>query len=243
MARPGPPNRSGRSLPALAVTFTVLAAALAAAPASAHVEVTPAEVRSRLFAGGNVVLLDVREYGEFCDVRGHVENAVCLPWISGVLEARAADLPPLDWDVIVTCASGGRSHTAATWLDDQGFTSVMDMQGGMTGWPYATEACATRPLLAVAHEGGATVLDWIPADGTQDYDVLRGDLVDLADDGARVNLGPALCLRRLTAYTYEADLDRPGPGRAWFYVVRITGSDYGTCTDGHLREAAVPGCD
>jgi rhodanese-related sulfurtransferase len=96
-------------------------------------------------AGGNVVVVDVREPSEYCDslaaVPGHIVGAVNMPWNSGVLQANYGLLDPND-STIVVCRSGARSNAAANFLDGESFTNVFDMLGGMTAWQHETELCA-----------------------------------------------------------------------------------------------------
>ncbi len=53
-------------------------AALAAGPAAAHTDVTAATARAMILAGG-VIVVDVREYSEFCSTVQHIPDALCLP--------------------------------------------------------------------------------------------------------------------------------------------------------------------
>jgi hypothetical protein len=68
-----------------------------------------------------------------------------MPWNSGALQADFGYLNPVDTTIVV-CRSGNRSHLAASFLDDQGFTNVFDMLGGMTAWQYETELCASAGI-------------------------------------------------------------------------------------------------
>jgi rhodanese-related sulfurtransferase len=112
--------------------------------ASAHTDLTPAEVKAMLDAGGDIVVVDVREESEYCDSTynppGHIPDAVNMPWNSGYLQDRYDELPA-DHDIIVVCRSGNRSNSAANFLDGLGFTSVFDMLGGMNAWLWETEDC------------------------------------------------------------------------------------------------------
>ncbi|MFH1314667.1 MAG: rhodanese-like domain-containing protein [Candidatus Eisenbacteria bacterium] len=112
--------------------------------AYSHTDVTSAQVKAILDAGGNVVVLDVREESEYCDSThtpaGHIAGAINMPWNSGYLQAHYGELAPDD-NTIVVCRSGARSNAAANFLDGLGFTHVFDMLGGMTAWGYTTEIC------------------------------------------------------------------------------------------------------
>lgn len=128
---------------------------LAGAAAQAHTDLTTAQVKAILDAGGSVVVLDVREESEYCDslasTPGHILDSINMPWTSGVLQANFGDLDPDD-STIVVCRSGNRSNTAANFLDEQGFTNVFDMLGGMTAWQYETELCASAGVSGDRHD-------------------------------------------------------------------------------------------
>ena len=112
--------------------------------AYSHTDVTPAEVKTMVDAGGNVVVVDVREESEYCDSTytppGHIPGAINMPLYSGYFQAHYTELAPDDTTIIV-CRSGNRSNTAANFLDGEGFTNVFDMLGGMNAWGYETEVC------------------------------------------------------------------------------------------------------
>lgn len=73
-------------------------------------------------------VLDVRDPDEFKG--GHVPGAVPMPMPT--VPVRYSELPR-DTPIWVICQSGGRSHTAATWLAHQGY-DVRNVQGGTSEW-------------------------------------------------------------------------------------------------------------
>ena len=91
-----------------------------------------------------LIVVDVREQSEFCNTQatppGHIPGALNYPWNSGVLQDRYNELPP-HGDILVVCGVGGRSAQAAQFLCSNGYTSVYNMTGGMTAWPWETELC------------------------------------------------------------------------------------------------------
>ena len=139
-----------------AVVFLV--AVLTAAFAYAHTDVTPAEVKAMMDAGGTLTIVDVREESEYCDSTysppGHIPGAINMPYNSGYLQDHYGELP-INEDIVVVCWSGGRSNMAANFLDGEGFTSIFDMLGGMNAWVYETELCwpASVPDLDVGQAG------------------------------------------------------------------------------------------
>lgn len=79
-------------------------------------------------------LVDVRTAAEFAS--GHIENAVNYD----IYEADfGRNLAKLDKSrtVMVYCAAGGRSATAAEQLKKLGFSKVYDLAGGMGAWKKA----------------------------------------------------------------------------------------------------------
>lgn len=78
------------------------------------------------------LLVDVREPGEFAEVRA--PGAVLLPTSS--LAARIDELPR-DRQLLVVCHLGGRSAAVANFLLQRGWTDVHNVAGGMDAWERA----------------------------------------------------------------------------------------------------------
>ena len=82
----------------------------------------------------DALVLDVREQAEFA--QSHILNARWLPLSQ--LEARAGELEKFkDKPLIVYCASGNRSSTAASALTKRGFSKVVNLAGGFIAWQQA----------------------------------------------------------------------------------------------------------
>jgi rhodanese-related sulfurtransferase len=79
---------------------------------------------------GQVLVLDVREPGEFDSVLGHIAGALLLPL--GELHAKL-DTVPRDRPVVAVCRSGARSARATQILEQAGFR-VANLAGGMLRW-------------------------------------------------------------------------------------------------------------
>ena len=104
---------------------------IAADARSRVTECTAADVKARRAAGEAFTLIDVREDGEFA--AGHVPGAVHIG--RGVLERdieRAVPDPAAP--VVLYCGGGFRSALAADSLQKMGYTNVISMDGGWTGW-------------------------------------------------------------------------------------------------------------
>ncbi|MFC1762063.1 rhodanese-like domain-containing protein [Planctomycetota bacterium] len=105
-----------------------------------HTDITPQQAQDLIDSGLPIMILDVRELSEYCDVVGHIPGALNYPYSSGVLEANLAEIPK-DQILLVLCKAGGRSHQAAMILDEQGYPHVLDMLGGMGAWTGETIPC------------------------------------------------------------------------------------------------------
>ena len=89
--------------------------------------VTPDEAARLRDAGAQV--LDVREESEWR--RGHIPKSTLVPLRQ--LPRRAGELDA-ERPVLVVCASGHRSQTAAKALTKLGFGQVYDLKGGLAAW-------------------------------------------------------------------------------------------------------------
>jgi rhodanese-related sulfurtransferase len=97
-------------------------------------ECTVADVRARQTTGEKFVLVDVREDGEFA--AGHLPGAVHIG--KGVIERDIeAKVPDRATPLVLYCGGGFRSALAADVLQKMGYTNVISMDGGWSGWVKA----------------------------------------------------------------------------------------------------------
>ncbi len=97
--------------------------------------ISPEEAYKRLESEEDIILLDVRTQGEYEEQ--HIPGSILIP--VNELEKRAeAELTDKDADIIVYCASGKRSTSAANILAGLGYTKVYNL-GGIMDWPYEVE--------------------------------------------------------------------------------------------------------
>ena len=97
-------------------------------------ECTAADVRARQSAGGAFTLVDVREESEFA--AGHLPGAVHIG--KGVIERDIeAKVPDPATPLVLYCGGGFRSALAADTLQRMGYTNVLSMDGGWSGWVKA----------------------------------------------------------------------------------------------------------
>ena len=94
-----------------------------------ELEVTAAELKTRLDAGERLLLVDVREPWEWEVCR--IEGARLMP-----MRTIPANLQALDVEesVICYCHHGMRSLDVAVWLQKQGVESARSLAGGIERW-------------------------------------------------------------------------------------------------------------
>ena len=94
-------------------------------------EITPTELNERFQAGAVPVLVDVRESHEpaIADLPQH--GQVLIP--TGEFMDRMTELDS-EADIVLYCRSGQRSEWAARILLQAGFSSVLNLRGGVLAW-------------------------------------------------------------------------------------------------------------
>ena len=92
-------------------------------------ETTPVDLKTRLDAGDDLLVLDVREPNEYQINR--IPGSVLIPL--GELPRRYAELPK-DKDIVAHCKMGGRSAKAVEFLQSVGFKRVKNLRGGILEW-------------------------------------------------------------------------------------------------------------
>jgi len=91
-------------------------------------EITPKQVEEQMEKDDNMVIIDVREDEEVA--QGMIEDARHI-----ALQHIPYSIHELDKDkhYVLVCRSGGRSNTAAEYMNEHGFR-VSNMVGGMLEW-------------------------------------------------------------------------------------------------------------
>ncbi len=90
-------------------------------------DITVQELKERLDKGEKLNLFDVREPNEYAD-----DNIGATLFPLGELPYRVDELEGLEnEEVIVHCRSGARSARAQQILEENGFTNVRNLIGGM----------------------------------------------------------------------------------------------------------------
>jgi rhodanese-related sulfurtransferase len=94
---------------------------------------SPKEVK-QLMDRDEVQILDVRELWEYeyCRLDGSVHIPLSiLPLRHSELQRNAV--------TVVICHHGNRSYFACRWLEKEGFTSVINLSGGIAGWSQSVD--------------------------------------------------------------------------------------------------------
>jgi rhodanese-related sulfurtransferase len=94
-------------------------------------ECTVHDVKKRMDAGEEFLLIDTREESEWA--RGHIAGA---QWLGkGIIERDIEQkVPDKSAPIVLYCGGGFRSALAADNLQKMGYTNVVSMDGGWRGW-------------------------------------------------------------------------------------------------------------
>ncbi len=91
--------------------------------------ITVAELKARMDAGEDVLIVDVREPHEW-EISA-IEGSVKIS--KGQVVARAAEIPR-DREVVVQCKTGVRSRDSILMLQKLGYTNLINLTGGINAW-------------------------------------------------------------------------------------------------------------
>lgn len=91
--------------------------------------ITVHDLKARLDAGAQPVLLDVREPHEW-EISA-MDGALRIP--KGQVVSRSAEIPH-EGEVVVLCKTGVRSRDAVLMLQDHGYTNLVNLLGGINAW-------------------------------------------------------------------------------------------------------------
>jgi NADPH-dependent 2,4-dienoyl-CoA reductase/sulfur reductase-like enzyme/rhodanese-related sulfurtransferase len=111
--------------------------------------ITPMEVKARLDAKDNFLLLDVRSPAEYEQER--LAGSTFIPL--GTLRSRLGELPK-DKEIVAFCKVSLRGYEAARILQGAGFSRVRVMDGGVSVWPYDKVHPGCARTKQDAHVGG-----------------------------------------------------------------------------------------
>lgn len=97
-------------------------------------EVTAADLKARLDAGEDCLVVDIREEWERDIATFPGAREVPFEALQDALAGEQSDRP-----IVVVCHHGGRSFTGAMLLERAGFTRVANLAGGIDGWAREVE--------------------------------------------------------------------------------------------------------
>jgi rhodanese-related sulfurtransferase len=103
-------------------------------------EIDPKEVKSRLEAGEQIRLVDVREPFEHQQAR--LEGAELIPMRS--VPQALASLRSSNGPLVVFCHHGVRSLQVVGWLRGQGMQNTLSMAGGIDRWSREVDQSVPR---------------------------------------------------------------------------------------------------
>jgi len=89
----------------------------------------PEQVKQLLAVANTPLLLDVREESEYEICHIDASNNIPMGHVPGALK----DLDP-DAETIVICHHGSRSMQVANYLENAGFSNVINLAGGINAW-------------------------------------------------------------------------------------------------------------
>ena len=85
----------------------------------------------------DIQVLDVRTAGEYQG--GHLKKAFLADWTNQEQFKSRTQYLDKTKPVYVYCLSGGRSAAAAQWLQQQGYSNVYSLKGGINAWKQASK--------------------------------------------------------------------------------------------------------
>lgn len=98
-----------------------------------------------------VQVLDVRTAAEFNS--GHIKNALQADWTNNEQFRDRISYVEKDKPVYIYCLAGGRSHAAASWMRENGFKNVVELEGGINAWKRdnkPVEGASNEPQMTLA---------------------------------------------------------------------------------------------
>lgn len=102
-------------------------------------QATPTEIKRRLDAGEELLIVDVREWDEY-DI-AHIEPAELQPMSE--IQSWWPELPR-DREIVFMCHHGTRSAQVCMALARAGFEQLTNMTGGIDGWSREVDPSVPR---------------------------------------------------------------------------------------------------
>ena len=109
---------------------------------SQPLEITPHELKQRSGAGEKLILIDVREPGEFQLAR--LPDAELIPMRSVPAELQRLEALADQGTLVVYCHHGVRSLNVVSWLREQGVGGCQSLAGGIDRWSLEIDPSVPR---------------------------------------------------------------------------------------------------
>lgn len=119
-------------------------------------DIDPKAFSEKITATPNAQIIDVRTPQEFAS--GHLDNAVNIDWLGDNFVANAEKLDKTK-PVFVYCKTSNRSPQAAKKLQELGFTTIYNMQGGLLKWDAEGFSKPTDRIIGVCSQEYAELLN------------------------------------------------------------------------------------
>lgn len=108
-------------------------------PMSQRGRITARELSQRLQQGDDLLLVDVREAAELAIAR--FPDALHIPLTT--IPLRLAELPA-ERTIVLACHHGGRSMQALQFLKGRGYTTLLNLEGGIDAWSRDVDPTVKR---------------------------------------------------------------------------------------------------
>jgi thioredoxin len=118
--------------------------------------IDPKAFSEKITATPNAQIIDVRTPQEFA--AGHLDNAVNIDWLGDNFVTNAEKLDKTK-PVFVYCKTSNRSPQAAKKLEELGFTTIYNMQGGLLKWDAEGFSKPTDRIIGVCSQEFAELLN------------------------------------------------------------------------------------
>lgn len=88
------------------------------------------ELKQKIDQGEEIILVDCREQSEWDEA--HIPQAIFMPL--STFEEEYEKLKDKDAQIIMQCRSGKRSLQACMFLQDEDYTDLTNLEGGILDW-------------------------------------------------------------------------------------------------------------
>jgi len=120
------------------------------------IEIDPKTFSQKIAAVTNSQVIDVRTPEEFA--AGHLDQAINIDWLDDNFEANVQKLDKTK-PVFVYCKTNTRSPRAARKLEELGFTTIYNMQGGLLKWDAEGLSKPTDKIIGMCSQEYAELLN------------------------------------------------------------------------------------